>query len=54
MLTCWCAVRVVTLMTIGKIYHNILLAIWIYPITWTLSTIVYLFYLRNLRRKGIL
>ena len=54
MLTCWCAVRVVTLMTIGRFYHNILLAIWIYPITWTLSTIVYLFYLRHLRKKGML
>ena len=54
MLTCWCAVRVVTLMTIGQVYHNILLAIWIYPITWTLSTVVYLFYLRHLRKKGMI
>ena len=54
MLTCWCAVRVVTLMTIGQVYHNILLAIWIYPITWSLSTIVYLIYLRHLRRQGVL
>lgn len=54
MLTCWCAVRVITLMTIGRIYHNILLAIWIYPVTWTISTVVYLFYLRHLRKKGML
>ena len=53
MLTCWCAVRVVTLMTIGQIYHNILLALWIYPITWTLSTIVYIFYMRHLRKQGL-
>ena len=54
MLTCWCAVRVVTLMTIGRVYHNILLAIWIYPITWSLSAIVYVFYMRHLRKKGVL
>jgi len=54
MLTCWCAVRVVTLMTIGRVYHNILLAIWIYPITWSLSTIVYIVYMRYLRKKGVM
>ena len=54
MLTCWCAVRVVTLMTIGRVYHNILLAIWIYPVTWSLSTIVYLLYMRSLRKKEVL
>ncbi len=53
MLTCWCAVRVVTLMTIGRIYHEILLVIWIYPITWALSSIVYVFYLRHLRKLQI-
>ncbi len=53
MLVCWCAVRVITLLTIGKIHHSILLAIWIYPITWTLSTIVYVFYMRHLRQKGL-
>ena len=50
MLSCWCAVRVLTLMTVGQIWHDIRLALWIYPITWTLSTIVYLFYLRHLRK----
>ncbi|MBQ6196405.1 MAG: MATE family efflux transporter [Lachnospiraceae bacterium] len=54
MLTCWCAVRVVTLMTIGRVYHNILLAIWIYPITWSLSTIVYIVYMRYLKKKGVM
>ena len=54
MLACWCAVRVLTLMTIGRIYHNILLALWIYPVTWTLSSIVYLFYLRHLRRAEVI
>ncbi|MBP5224325.1 MAG: hypothetical protein J6Z38_01920, partial [Lachnospiraceae bacterium] len=53
MLFCWCAVRVITLMTIGQVYHNILLVIWIYPITWALSTLFYLFYLGHLRKKGV-
>ena len=53
MLVCWCAVRVITLMTIGRVYHNILLVIWLYPITWFLSTVVYLFYLRRLKRQEV-
>ena len=52
MLICWCAVRVLVLMTIGQIYHNILLACWIYPITWGISTVVDLIYLGHVRRKG--
>lgn len=48
MLVCWCAVRVVTLMTIGQVIHDIRLANWLYPITWGLSAGVYLIWLRNL------
>ena len=47
MLVCWCAVRVTVLLTIGQTIHDIRLANYLYPITWTLSTIVYLIYLRN-------
>ena len=55
MLLCWCAVRVVVLMSIGRVYHNILLACWIYPITWGMSTVVYIVYLKLLlgRRGGL-
>lgn len=42
MLVCWCAVRVTTLMTLGQIIHDIRLANWLYPITWGLSSIVYI------------
>jgi len=42
MLICWCAVRVLVLFTIGQAVHDIRLIYWIYPFTWTLSTIVYL------------
>lgn len=41
MLTCWCAVRVITLMTIGQAIHSIALTNWLYPITWALSAITY-------------
>ena len=50
MLVCWCAVRVIVLSTIGQQIHDIRLVFWIYPFTWTLSTVVYLFYLRAMNR----
>ena len=53
MLICWCFVRVGVLMTVGKVYHNIDLVCWIYPITWGLSAVTYLFYLWYLGRKGV-
>jgi putative MATE family efflux protein len=51
MLTCWCAVRVTVLMTIGRMIHVIALSNWIYPFTWSLSSLVYLFYLRKIMRS---
>ncbi len=54
MMVCWCAVRVLVLSTIGRMVHDILLACWIYPITWAMSSIVDLLYLRRLRRTGVL
>ena len=51
MLLCWCAVRVVVLTTIGRVYHDILLAIWIYPFTWVLSSLVYAICLVRLFRR---
>ena len=47
MLICWCAVRVLVLFTLGQAVHDIRLIYWIYPFTWTLSTIVYLFEFRK-------
>lgn len=43
MLVCWCAVRVLVLMTIGQSVHDLFLTYWLYPITWALSSIVYVF-----------
>ena len=48
MLVCWCAVRVLVIATVGQMIHDIRLVFWIYPFTWTLSTVVYLFYLRKM------
>ena len=47
MLVCWCVVRVVVLMTIGQSIHDLNLTHWLYPITWSLSSIVYIFDLRK-------
>ncbi len=51
MLICWCAVRVLTLATIGQAVHDIRLVCWIYPFTWALSSAVYVFFLRDANRK---
>ena len=50
MLICWCAVRVVVLFTLGQSMHEIWLIYWIYPFTWTLSSI---FYLLNFRKMHL-
>lgn len=47
MMVCWCAVRVVTLMTIGKVVHDIRLTYWLYPLTWTISTLVYIYWIAH-------
>ena len=49
MLICWCAVRVVVLFTLGQSMHEIWLIYWIYPFTWTLSSIFYFFSFRKMR-----
>lgn len=53
MLICWCAVRVIVFMTVGKMYHVIELTAWIYPITWGMSTAVYAVLLLRLGTKGL-
>ena len=54
MLVCWCAVRVLVFMTVGAVFHDIRLTYWIYPFTWFLSSISYLWYMRKLRAQDIL
>ena len=52
MLICWCAVRVVLLFTVGQVVHDIRLVYWVYPFTWALSTVVYLFNFRKVHLFG--
>ncbi len=49
----WCAVRVIVFLTVGRVYHNILLTCWIYPITWGLSTAVYGILYRVYKKQGL-
>ena len=49
MLTCWCAVRILVLFTLGQMVHDIRLAFWIYPFTWTLSSSVYVVRLKKIQ-----
>lgn len=51
MLVCWCAIRVAVFLTIGQVYHDIRLTNWIYPVTWGISTLVYIVCLLRLRQK---
>ncbi|WP_295638772.1 MATE family efflux transporter [uncultured Mailhella sp.] len=42
-LICWCAVRVGTLSTLMSFFPTIATIYWIYPATWTLSSLTFLF-----------
>lgn len=44
MLICWCFVRVAGLTITGILIHNIWCVYWIYPITWSLSSITFFIY----------
>lgn len=44
---CWCAVRVSILTIAGALYGKIDIVYWVYPITWTLSSIVFLIYYKK-------
>lgn len=44
MLLCWCVIRVIYVTTITSITHNIQGIFWAYPLTWSLSSIIFLIY----------
>lgn len=44
MLVCWCVIRVSYIMLIARGSGNIQMIFWAYPITWSLSSIAFLFY----------
>lgn len=45
MLCCWCIIRIAYITFIVKIIPSIQMIFWAYPITWTLSSILFLIYL---------
>ncbi len=47
MLVCWCAIRVSYITIIVRFIPDIRCVFWAYPITWTLSTVVYTVYYFN-------
>lgn len=53
MMVCWCAVRVASVLTIGRVFHTIALSYWLYPVTWALSTVLFVYILlRDTRQKA--
>ncbi|MCH5190490.1 MAG: MATE family efflux transporter [Oscillospiraceae bacterium] len=44
MLSVWCVIRIIYIMLVTKLTGNIHLIYWAYPITWAISSVVYLFY----------
>ena len=53
MMVCWCAVRVASVLTIGQIWHHVELSYWLYPVTWMLSTVLFIIILaKELRQRA--
>lgn len=44
MLTCWCVIRVIYITVMIHFIHDIRVIFWAYPLTWALSTIVFVTY----------
>ena len=44
-MVCWCVIRVTYITVTVHCIHSIRVVFWAYPLTWTLSSIVFLFYL---------
>lgn len=47
MLGCWCVIRVIYIKIVTVLAHNIALVFWAYPITWGLSSIIFLTYYKK-------
>lgn len=47
MLGCWCVIRVIYIKIITNLSHNIALVFLAYPITWALSSIIFLMYYKK-------
>ena len=47
MLSVWCVLRIIYITVAMKISHNIVLLFWAYPITWSISSVIYLIYYKK-------
>ncbi len=47
MVICWCVIRVSILTISGILFHDIRFVYWVYPVTWSLSSIVLWIYARR-------
>lgn len=44
MLVVWCVIRVSYIFLVMELYHDISYIYWAYPITWTISSVIYCLY----------
>ena len=44
MLSIWCAVRIAYIALVTRLFNDIGLIYWAYPLTWAISSVIYLFY----------
>ena len=44
MLSIWCAVRISYIFTVVHLFGEIVYIYWAYPITWAISSVIYLIY----------
>nr|WP_317282448.1 MATE family efflux transporter [uncultured Sellimonas sp.] len=47
MMVCWCVIRVAVLTVAGFFFPSIAVVYWVYPITWTLSSAIFLIYYKK-------
>ncbi len=44
MLACWCVIRIIYITVTVNLFHNIETIFWAYPLTWSLSSIIFVIY----------
>lgn len=52
MFSCWCVIRVMYINIVTTLVHDIAFVFWAYPITWSLSSVVFLIYYKKSNRLG--
>lgn len=52
MIICWCVIRVTFLSVTGTLFHDIRFVYWVYPLTWFLSSLFFVFYIK--KRHGLI